>query len=230
MFGHFLADFVLQTNFINAWKRSSRWGMLAHCGIHPVCYLALTCPYINDVWVSNPFFELQGWACLLLIFVAHYLEDVWRVFTIFKYHTPDNTLYFLWDQVIHYTAIFIMSPVEASGAAAAAVPEAWPVIGVLLIMATFFCTIFIYFLEKDLRDKKFPTWREKYLGMSERLALVLCFFLPSPWRLGAVLTVAALMALLRIKKIPYFSWFSYYAGGGLAAACGFAARCVLASS
>ena len=37
---------------------------------------------------------------------AHFLEDQWRVFTIFKYKTPDNTLYFVWDQIIHYAIIF----------------------------------------------------------------------------------------------------------------------------
>ena len=40
LLGHLLADFTFQSNFINAWKRKSIWGMLGHCAMHPIAYVA----------------------------------------------------------------------------------------------------------------------------------------------------------------------------------------------
>ena len=110
LFGHLLADFTMQTNFINRWKRKSVWGLMAHCLTHPILYLILTWPFLRDTWLTMGPLRLNGWWCILLVFVAHFIEDYWRVYTIFKYNTPDNTLYFFWDQIIHYAVIFMVVP------------------------------------------------------------------------------------------------------------------------
>ncbi len=72
LFGHLVADFTLQTNFIVRWKRSSPWGMLVHCLIHPACYVLLTFRSLGEVWVSAGSLPLPGWACVLLLFAAHF--------------------------------------------------------------------------------------------------------------------------------------------------------------
>jgi len=88
---------------------------------------------------------LPGWACLILLFAAHFLEDQWRVTTIFKHHAPDNTLYFLWDQAIHAAIIFAVSPIGLSNGEPL-VPEKWPVLGCLAVVLTHMTTVTGFFL------------------------------------------------------------------------------------
>lgn len=224
MLGHMLADFSFQSNFINAWKRKSIWGMLAHCAIHPVAYIALTYPYLNQFWVNTSWMQLQGWACVLLIFILHFLEDEWRVFTIFRFRTPDNTLYFFWDQIIHYACIFVFFPLGLSEMSPTWFPEKWPVLGCLFIGVTHFCTVLVYFIEKDLFGGYFPAFDEKYLTMAERLVLATCFLLPGWWWVPLAVAWVASMFYLRHRRLMDFSWFSFWAGGVVSTLCGLGAR------
>lgn len=226
MFGHLLADFTFQSNFINKWKRESRWGMLAHCLMHPISYIALTWPYLGDVWVDIPGLPLKGWVCILIVFVAHYIEDYWRVFTIFKYRTPDNTLYFLWDQVIHYAVIFAVIPLGIHNPSTSLVPEKWPILGILFVLITHACTVLVYFIEKDLHHRSYPGTGEKYLSMAERLVLALLLLVPGHvWPLLALGWIS-FMHYIRARRLMDLSWTSLYLGGGIAFACGLAARFV----
>ena len=228
MFGHLLADFTFQTNFINRWKRTSMAGLLAHCLMHPLFYVILCWPYLGQTWVENPFMRLNGWWCLAIVFATHFLEDWWRVYTIFKYGMPDNTLFFVWDQIIHYSVIFAVAPMAMSSAAVVGYfPEKWPVLGCLFVLVTHATTVMVYFLEKDLHGAEFPGFDEKYLGMAARLVLAMCFLFPGPF--GAAVLAAGwvgVMFLLRRKRMFDMSPFSFYAGAALSAACGFAARVV----
>lgn len=226
LFGHFLADFAMQTNFINAWKRTSAWGMLAHCAVHPVCYILLTYPFLGDLWVSTSLFNLSGWFCVFILFATHYIEDEFRVFLIFKRNFPDNTVFFMWDQMIHYIVILLVIPngiVEASKSGF--FPEKWPVIGTFALIATYACTILIYFMEKDIYLKDFPDTREKYTGMAERLILFLAFLLPGGilWMLCSGIWLAVMYAI-RAKKVVSLSWFNYSLGSAVTVLCGLAAR------
>lgn len=226
MLGHFLADFTFQTDTINRWKRTSVWGMLAHCAIHPVCYVALTWPFLRDVWVDTPF-ALKGWACILIVFVTHFVEDQWRVNSIFRYNTPDNTLYFFWDQVIHYAVIFAVIPVGIrSQQSLSLVPEAWPVLGCLFVLVTHACTVLIYFIEKDLYGKLFPRIEEKIVTMAERLVLALLSMVPGNAWMVLVLAWVSLMHYARSKRLMDLSWLSFYVGSAVAVLCGLAARLV----
>ena len=185
LFGHLLADFTLQTNFINRWKRGSAWGMLAHCSVHPLCYAALTFHSLAQDWVGLGSLQLKGWACLLILYATHYLEDEWRVTTILRHKTPDNTLYFLWDQVIHAALIFAVSPLGL-GSGEPWIPEKWPVFGCLVVALTHMTTVATYFLERDIYGGEYPGFEEKYLGMAERVVLGLSFLLPyNGWLLVA---------------------------------------------
>jgi hypothetical protein len=226
LFGHLLADFTFQTDFINRWKRSSLWGMLAHCAAHPICYAALTYPYLRDNWVSLGVVSLPGWACITLVFVTHFMEDQWRVFTIFKYDLPDNTLYFVWDQIIHYAIIFAVIPGGLKGENVSLMPELWPVLGCLFVLVTHASTVLIYFVEKDLTDRVFPGFQEKYLQMAERLVLALCFLVPGHfWPILALIWLS-MMHAARARRMMDLSWLSFYIGGASAVLCGLAARLV----
>lgn len=234
MFGHLLADFTFQTNFINRWKRSSVWGMVAHCVTHPLCYLVLTWPFLRDIWLTIGPLRLNGWWCIGIIFVLHFVEDYWRVFTIFKYNTPDNTLYFFWDQIIHYAVIFMVVPiayqtstaVTAAGTAVALFPEKWPLLGCLFVLITHACTVLIYFIEKDLYDRNYPGVEEKYLTIAERVVLALIMLIPgNVWPLLA-LGWLSFMHTVRAKRILDLSWFSFWLGSAVTLVCGLAARLI----
>ncbi len=226
MFGHLLSDFTFQSNFINAWKRKSIWGMLAHCAMHPVAYMALTYPYLNEYWINTRWLRLQGWTCVLLIFLLHFIEDQWRVFTIFRFKTPDNSVYFIWDQLVHFFCIFLFLPLNVLDPSAGWVPEKWPVLGCLFVLVTHFCTVLIYFLEKDLFSGYFPEFDEKYMAMAERLVLAVCFLLPGWWWIPVAGAWLANMFYMRYRRLVEFSWFSFYVGGAVALACGALARVV----
>ncbi len=225
LFGHLLADFTFQTNAVNRWKRKNIFGMLFHCAMHPVFYALLTYPYLSRPWVEWKDFSLNGWACVILLFLAHWIEDEWRVFTIFRYHTPDNTLYFLWDQVIHATAIFAVAPLlQFSNPATQLVPEIWPVLGCLFVVATHMSGIFIYFIEQDLFNKPFPDAFQKYAQITERLGFALCFMLPKNfWAFAAPLWLLGMISL-RLKKWKSFSWTSLFVGSSIAGICGLTSR------
>jgi hypothetical protein len=228
MLGHLLADFTFQTDFINRWKRTSFRGLLVHCLMHPAFYVALCWPYLGQTWFENPFVRLNGWACLLIIFVTHLLEDWWRVHTIRRYGMPDNTLFFAWDQIIHYSVILaVVSTAMSTEASTGFFPEKWPVLGCLGVLVTHTCTVLVYFLEKDLYGAEFPGFDEKYLAMAERLVLAMCFLFPSPS--GAGMLAAAwlgVMFFLRRRRLFDLTAFTFYMGTALSIACGLAARAV----
>lgn len=228
MFGHLLCDFTLQTNFINRWKRTSMWGLLVHCAMHPAAYLVIAWPFLGDYWIENSFFRFNGWTCVAIIFITHFLEDWWRVYTIFKYGMPDNTLFFAWDQVIHYAVIFSVAPLAVTTTATAGFfPEKWPVLGCLFVLVTHACTVLIYFLEKDLHGADYPGDDEKHLAMAERLVLALCFMFPTV--LGAAGLAAlwlGVMFFLRRRRLFELTAFTFYMGAAVSVLCGIAARIV----
>jgi hypothetical protein len=228
LFGHLLADFTFQTNYINAWKRRSVWGLLFHCAMHPAFYIALCWPYLGEIWVDHAFLRLNGWTCVAVVFVAHFLEDWWRVYTIFKYGMPDNTAFFLWDQVIHYAVIFAVAPMAASSAATTGFfPERWSVLGCLFVVATHACTVMVYFLEKDIHGADFPGDDEKYLAMAERLVLSLSFLFPSPVGAGVLACGwLGVMSYIRRNRLFDSTAFTFYMGAAVAILCGLAARFV----
>ena len=225
LFGHFLADFTLQTNFINRWKRSSFWGMAAHCAVHPICYILLTWNSLGECWVAVGPLQLKGWACILILFAAHFIEDEWRVTTIFKYRTHDNTIYFLWDQIIHAAIIFAVVPLSPSGGEPL-VPERWPMLGCLAVLLTHATTVATYFLEKDIFGSEYPGFDEKCLGMAERLVLGMCFLLPqNGWMVAAPFWLLV-MGVLRARRLLDLSWFSFGFGAAVSIACGLCAHAV----
>lgn len=229
LFGHMLADFTFQSNFINRWKRTSSVGLLAHCLMHPAFYAALCWPYLGEYWVENVFVRLNGWTCILIVFLVHWLEDWWRVYTIFKYNMPDNTVFFLWDQIIHYSVLFAVIPMAAGSASFSGFfPEKWPVLGCLFVLVTHACTVMVYFLEKDVRGAEYPGFDEKHLAMAERLILALCFLFPSA--AGAALLAAAwlgVMFFLRRNRLFDLTAFTFYMGAVVSVFSGLAARAIL---
>ena len=251
--GHLIGDFTLQTNHIAAWKRRNILGMIVHCGIHPVIYSVLLWSYMGQTWVQAGPLPLTGWACVFVIFAAHFIEDQWRVWSVLKRNAPDNTFFYIWDQVIHYAVLFSMAPaVEGSigkygfltyppisGVAPLAQasrmtlgerfmtvtqPEPWVFIAILFVIVTHFTTVSIYFIEQDFFGKSFPGDREKYISMAERILVAGCFLLPGRW--GLALAAAWILYVLasKAKRAYAYSWTSILVGNATAVLCGLLSR------
>src|SRR4051812_1604265 len=109
LFGHFLADFTFQTNYIARWKRTQFSGLLVHVLIHPICYFALTFQYGNDVWFTAGSIALTGKSVIPILAFLHFVEDWVRVRLVNK-GWPDNTLFYLWDQVVHIILLWVFTP------------------------------------------------------------------------------------------------------------------------
>ena len=227
LLSHLLADFTFQSDYINRWKRQSFLGLLAHCAIHFLIAVALLFPYLNMIWIDAGSVKLQGWTCLLAIMFIHLMEDHWRIFSMRKFHTSDSIAHFLWDQVIHISAILALSPVYGMGVGGSFFPEKWVVLACLFVCVTHALTVLIYFLEKDMDGAEFPLFDEKYLGMVERLVLWGFMLLPGYWWIPFLLLWLAHIAYLRKKRILDFSKAGLYVGLFCTFILGLAARAII---
>jgi len=218
LFGHLLADFTFQTNYIAEWKRHSFYGLLAHVFIHPLCYIPLTYPFINDTWVVIAGVPLNGWACIAIATVLHFIEDWFRVNKVNKGWT-DNTLFYLWDQLIHILVIWVLTPTRTQ-----AVIDPWPILGILFVLVTHFATVTVWFIEKDIYGRTYPETEEKYISMLQRLVVWLTFFLPHPlWLFGVAFFMVTFFRHIWKRRVD-FSWCSVILGNMMAVGCGLIAR------
>ena len=227
LLAHLLADFTLQTDWVNRAKRAGWPGMLAHSGTHLAVMLALTWPFLDLFWVNWGFLQMKGWFCVLLIFIIHNMQDYWRIFTIQRFNTADGTVNFLWDQLVHMGFLFVFSPVVGFADSGTFLPEKWVVLGCLFVLVTHAGTVLIYFLERHLYGEKYPSFDRKYLQMSNRLLLWLLFLLPGwQWLVYGLPWLIFTYFLMRARIID-LGRRTFYVGLGMTALCGLAARFVL---
>jgi len=179
LLSHLLADFTLQFDIVNRLKRSGIWGMLIHCLTHFVVSVALTWPYLGDTWVSLGGVGINGWWALLIMFIVHYVVDELRVYSMKSWY-KDNTISFLVDQVLHLYVLFMISPVSVPSPGSL-LGEKWTGIACMAVLVAHFTTVMIYFLEKDLFEKTFPHFDEKYFLIFERMVLWAFFFVAGYW-------------------------------------------------
>ncbi len=172
---HFIADFTLQTNKVASWKRESRMGMSIHVLTHPVVSYLLCWPYLSQTWVDAPMLRLNGWVCVGLITLFHWLEDEWRVWSIQETGSPDSTGFFLWDQVVHFVMILALSPTTNQ----TPVPL-WLFPVMFIIVLAHFVSVLVYFVENDLWGTSDMMGDKKYRFIGERLIGASLFLLPGP--------------------------------------------------
>ncbi len=218
LFGHFLADFTFQTNYIARWKRNSMVGLLVHVAIHPLCYISLLWNYLPQVWVTFGSFELTGWIVVPILTLLHFGEDWFRVNMVNK-GWPDNTLFYLWDQIIHISLLWSFCPKSSQS-----LENVWPILGTLLVIVTHFATVAVWFIEKDIYGRDYPDTEEKYILILQRLAVWLSFFMPDPWWIFVLIFLVGTFGRhVWTRKID-FSWTSVIMGNALAIICGSISR------
>jgi len=190
---HFIADFTFQTNKVATWKRESRFGMFIHVMTHPVVTYALTWPFLSQYWVQTHWIQINGWVCVALLALFHWLEDEWRVWSIRETGSPDSTGFFLWDQVVHLVMILAFSP-TLTGAQA----DAWVLPALCVVLLTHFVSVLIFFLENDLWQRTDVLGIHKYRYIGERLVGASLFLLPGP------------LFLLAFGWIGWIAYLYYY--------------------
>jgi hypothetical protein len=190
---HFIADFTFQTNKVASWKRESRTGMLVHILTHPVVAYALTWPYLSMTWVDTRWIQLNGWVCVALITLFHWLEDEWRVWSIQETGSPDSTGFFLWDQVVHITMILALSPTLSLPTV-----EPWVLPVLCVALLAHFVSVLIFFIENDLWGHSTVLGEKKYIFIGERLVGASLFLLPGP------------LFLLAFGWLGWIAYLSYY--------------------
>ena len=222
LLSHLLADFTLQFDVVNRLKRTSIWGMFIHCMTHLVVSLALTWPWLGDVWFSAGGVRVNGWWALSVMFAVHYIVDELRVYSMKSWY-KDNTLSFLMDQVLHIYVLFLISPVAVT-APGQLLGEKWVAIACTLVLVTHFTTVMIYFLEKDVFGKTFPHFDEKYFLIFERLVLWAFFFVAGYWWVPFALAWTVQFFYVRSKRIIDLSRLNVALNVAFTAAAGLCSR------
>lgn len=215
---HFVADFTLQTNKVATWKRENRLGMLVHILTHPFVSYALCWPFLRQAWVDTPLVQLNGWVCVALITLFHWLEDEWRVWSIQETGSPDSTGFFLWDQVVHLVMILALSPTSNT----APVP-AWILPVLCIVLLAHFVSVLVYFIENDLWGKSDMMGAKKYRFIGERLLGASLFLLPGPLFLLAFGWLGWI-AYLSFYRTQERSWVHLVVGNAAVVLLGLAAR------
>ncbi|MFH0947767.1 MAG: DUF3307 domain-containing protein [Elusimicrobiota bacterium] len=190
LLAHLLADFTFQTDRIAKWKREDISGIFFHVLIF--LFFAVT---MNYQYLPQKNFAIA----LLILAASHIIEDQWRVYSINKYNSPDNIVFFLFDQFVHILLIFVLAPKDPIGAETAK----WVFIIIIFVVATHFSTILIYFIKKLFYSDVGISTQEKYHGIVERLLIVACFIIQGKWFWIVLLFAVGLVVVERfsLKKI-----------------------------
>ncbi len=223
LLSHLLADFTLQFNIVNRLKREGMLGMAIHCLTHFVVAVALVWPWLGDVWFTALGFPFNGWACMVLLLATHYIVDQLRVYAMKTLGLRDGLPSFLLDQFLHVYILFLLSPVFTIDGAFFH-PEKWVGLLSMLVIVTHAATVLVYFIEKELRAKEFPTFDEKYFLIFERVVLW-AFFLVKGWYwLPFAAAWVAQMTYVRHKRILDLSKTNITVSVLVAVVCGLWAR------
>jgi hypothetical protein len=216
---HFLTDFTLQTNFIARWKRKSILGDIIHTLLFFICGGILNFNVLGKTLYTFHSLQFNGWFLLGFVTLLHLAEDEWRVRTVNKFPRSDSFFFFLYDQFVHLSLIFIVFPPELG-----LQQENWVLLAILFIMVTHFSSIVIYFIEKDIRGSSAVPGGQKYLSMLERLATASLLLIPGWWFLIGLAIWLAFLISQRSARSKNVSGLSLTTGTLLALLFGLCAR------
>jgi len=223
LLGHFIADFTLQTNKVAQWKRVSRWGMVVHVLCHPIMYVIVAWPYLSWTWVHLQGVSLNGWACIVLIALLHWIEDELRVWCI-RHGTRDSTAFLLWDQCVHLGVLLALSP-SLYGRTG----EPWVLAAIGAVLLAHFTSVLIFFVENDRGGSSTVLAKNKYYYMVERLIIASLFLLPMPWCFAALLCLVGLF-VRKYRQIEDRTWIHFWIAASAIVIVGVSLRVVLLHS
>jgi hypothetical protein len=200
LLSHLLADFTLQFNIVNKLKRQHLGGMLLHCLTHFIVSVALTYNYLGDVWFYFGATAVTGWEAMGVMLVSHFLVDELRIYSMKRLGYRDGTVSIVIDQFLHIYVLFMISPIVSPGLGFF-MAEKWVGIASIFVLVTHVATVMVYFVEKDLFGKEFPSFDEKYFLIFERVVLWSFFFAAGWWWLPFAAAWVVQLFYIRWKKI-----------------------------
>ncbi len=207
---HLLADFTLQTDYVNRIKRSTGFGMLVHVMTHAFVSAIIVSDYLYKPWFSILSYKVYGWVALVLLTAVHFLVDEIRVYVIKRLGYRDNTFNFLCDQFAHFYFIFMFAPFNFN--TADFIPEKWIFLAICLVMVSHFMTVFFYFIEKDISNAAFPSFDQKYFMILERVIIWSFFLIPGLWWIVLLFVWIAQLFYVKKKRIMDMSVLNLYGG------------------
>ena len=219
LLAHLLADFTLQTDYINKAKRKSHLGMILHVSIHVIVSIIFIYDYLNVSWFKFLDFKIKGYLILVLLSFIHFIVDETRVYLVKNLNYRDNTFNFLADQFMHFYFIFLFSPI-LDIKKGLLISESWVVVVLMLVLVSHAATVFIYFIEKDLYSLDFPCFDQKYFMMVERILLFSFFLIPNKWWIFAMFIWMAQMFYVKYKRIIDISRVNLYLSAAIPVLCG----------
>lgn len=161
--GHFLGDFVFQSNIIAVNKTKYWYWNLLHTIIVAICMLTVSLP-----------FSLYTKILVLASCIIHYFVDY------IKSRMPSNSylslFYFVVDQVVHISIIYVISRLSADDSYVPLVNKQLLMFILSLIFVWFFSSIFIQYVLRiifKLNKKEFFSNNEKAIGDFTRVSLFL---------------------------------------------------------
>jgi len=106
IFAHFMADYVFQTTWIWANKKTKIWSMLVHCSIYTGCTGFILIEWLNYL----------NWGAIGAIFISHWLIDSFKIALAKKrcnsytrfIRSEDDWFPTFVDQLLHFCILLII--------------------------------------------------------------------------------------------------------------------------
>lgn len=204
---HFLADFTFQTNWISKIKKEKTIGMILHMIIHLIVTYSLLYPYLSVIWFKFFNFSMKGYIVLFLICLMHFVIDQLKVYLVKNGIYPDNTVSFLVDQLFHLYFIFIFTPFD--NVATNFAGERIVMFFSFIVLVSHTTTILIYYIEKDLFGKEFPSFDQRYFMIFQRIILFSLFFIEG-WGFLLVPLWIGQLYYFKLKRLVDITSVNFY--------------------
>lgn len=183
LIGHFLTDFVFHQRKMHELKiQKPLLGFLAHGAIYYICGAILCFPFLGMEWLAVKGLSLNGWAAMGVLCAFHLLADkLNRADTMQGGHY--NTVYFLLWQAINIFVLFLVFPVlpVEEFLKTRFLTDRFFIVVCGALFVTYFLTIFLHLIKRDLELEDYPVFDERYTAMLYRLVLYFVILFPSYW-------------------------------------------------
>ncbi|HUT85509.1 MAG TPA: hypothetical protein VMW66_01575 [Elusimicrobiales bacterium] len=221
---YLINEFIAQTDFLGYWKNFNFKKILLHNTIFLALALILNFSALSQIWITVYGLHLNGWLTMAGIFILFISQDLWRTYTLKNFKLFDNTLHFLWDQFIHLTIIFVMTPITGFAVGAIALMEKTAMLLSIFVAVACGATVLIYFIERDIYKADYPGFDERFLLSAQRIVLCLFFLIPGFYWIILMLLWIVYGVYLKHERILDFSRLGIYLGFALSILAGFIAR------
>lgn len=198
-----LTDFVFLNYALRKVDRCK--AILIHSSVFAMLALLFCHGYLTEPWPFVPGIFLPGWVCILIFALFHGFA-----FYYFRFGEKEKcgyTFSFLFQLVINFLFLVLISPFRALYETGNFFAEPWIVFLVGLVLSTYVLGWFIFAIEQDKYGRDYPTFDEQWLLALVRAIFFLVMLLPGlRWAVAFVVWLGACIYARRIRLIDMPSW------------------------